>query len=89
MAVIPQMNLFPWEEVEDLGDLDRLRLVIQYLPDEKLMRKLESNRKNGRNDDPVRAVWNNMQGCRSMWSQAGHSYSIKRKPQAFHAYLSI
>jgi len=57
---IRQMNLFSWEEIKDLGELDRLRLVIQYLPDEKLMRKLESNRKNGRNDDPVRTVWNTL-----------------------------
>src|SRR5699024_5087608 len=58
MAIIPQINLFSWEEIEDLGDLDRLRLVLEYMPDEQLMQTLEMERKNGRNDYPVRAVWN-------------------------------
>src|SRR5699024_4808516 len=60
MAIIPQMNLFSWNDIEDLGDLDRLRLVIEYLPDENLMRILEGERKNGRNDYPIRAIWNTM-----------------------------
>src|SRR5690625_2001301 len=60
MAIIPQMSLFSWDDLEELGDLDRLRLVIEYLPDENLMKILESERKNGRNDYPIRAVWNTM-----------------------------
>lgn len=60
MAIIPQMSLFSWNDIEDLGDLDRLRLVIEYLPDENLMTILEGERKNGRNDYPIRAVWNTM-----------------------------
>lgn len=58
MAIIPQMSLFSWTDLEELGDLDRLRLVIEYLPDDKLMEILERERKNGRNDYPIRAVWN-------------------------------
>ena len=58
MAIIPQMNLFSWEDIEDLGDLRRLKLVIEYLPDEELMTALEKQRKNGRNDYPIRAIWN-------------------------------
>src|SRR5690625_7981618 len=58
MAIIPQMNLFSWEDIEDLGDLRRLKLVIKHLPDEELMTTLEKQRKNGRNDYPVRAIWN-------------------------------
>lgn len=58
MAIIPQISLFKWEEIEELGDLERLRLVIEYIPDESLMRKLEDERRNGRDDYPVRAVWN-------------------------------
>ncbi|WP_373895059.1 transposase [Virgibacillus sp. CBA3643] len=58
MAIIPQMNLFSWTDLDELGDLDRLRLVIEYLPDDKLMEILEEERRNGRNDYPVRAVWN-------------------------------
>jgi len=58
MAIIPQMSLFSWEDIEDLGDLKRLKLVLEHLPDEELMITLEKQRKNGRNDYPVRAIWN-------------------------------
>src|SRR5690625_1586257 len=58
MAIIPQMSLFSWKDIEDLGDLKRLKLVIEHLPDEELMITLEKQRKNGRNDYPVRAIWN-------------------------------
>src|SRR5690625_3000378 len=58
MAIIPQMSLFSWEDIEDLADLKRLNLVIEHLPDEELMITLEKQRKNGRNDYPVRAIWN-------------------------------
>ena len=40
MAIIPQKRLFGWEEIEELGDLERLRLVLEHLPDEELMRIL-------------------------------------------------
>jgi len=43
-AIIPQKRLFVWEEIEQLGDLERLRLVLQHMPDEELMRELEKNR---------------------------------------------
>ena len=58
MAIIPQKQLFGWKEIENIGDLDRLRLVIDYLPDEKLMQILEKERGKGRDDFPVRPVWN-------------------------------
>jgi hypothetical protein len=58
MAIIPQQTLFVWSEIENLGDLERLRLVVEYMPDEELMNKLEKERKNGRDDYPVRAMWN-------------------------------
>lgn len=60
MAIIPQQTLFVWSEIEELGDLERLRLVIEYMPDEGLMRKLEDERGKGRDDYPVRAVWNSI-----------------------------
>ncbi|MCR4420306.1 MAG: transposase, partial [Clostridia bacterium] len=60
MAIIPQPRLFGWEEIEELGDLERLQLVLKNLPDEELMRDLERERKNGRDDYPVRAVWNSI-----------------------------
>lgn len=58
MAIIPQKKLFVWDEIEKLEDLDRLRLVIEYMPDEALMRVIEKARGKGRNDFPVRAMWN-------------------------------
>jgi transposase len=58
MAIIPQMSLFSWEDVEELGDLERLRLVLDNMPDEALVEQWEKDRKNGRDDYPLRAVWN-------------------------------
>lgn len=58
MAIIPQMSLFSWTDLEELGDLERLRLVIDYLPDHEFMETLEKERGKGRNDYPVRSVWN-------------------------------
>lgn len=60
MAIIPQKLLFTWEDVDNLGDLQRLKYVIESLPDEPLMRKLEKHRGKGRNDYPVRAMWNSL-----------------------------
>jgi hypothetical protein len=60
MATIPQPLLFTWKEIEDLGDLSRLKLLLDNLPDEDLMLALESARGNGRDDYPVRAVWNSL-----------------------------
>jgi len=60
MARIPQPLLFAWEEIAVLGDLFRLQLVLESLPDEDLMRKLEAERGQGRDDYPVRAMWNSL-----------------------------
>ena len=48
---------FSWRDVEDLPDLDRLRLVLDTLPDEEIVAALEAGRGRGRNDYPVRAMW--------------------------------
>lgn len=60
MAIIPQPSLFAWNDIQGLGDLDRLRLVLEYIPDEGLMVELERERGQGRNDYPVRAMWNSV-----------------------------
>ncbi len=60
MAIIPQLPLFSWDEVETLGDLDRLRLALEYLPDGPLVERLEAFRGHGRDDYPVRAIWNSV-----------------------------
>jgi transposase len=58
MAILPQKQLFSWQEIEVLGDLERLVLVFEYMPDEKLMQQLERKRGLGRDDYPVRGMWN-------------------------------
>ncbi len=57
MAINRRPSLFSWRSVESRSDLDRLRLVLETLPDEELMKRLEAKRGRGRNDYPVRAVW--------------------------------
>jgi hypothetical protein len=58
MATIPQPALFNWSHVDASSDLDRLRLVLSALPDEALMRELETARGKGRNEYPIRPTWN-------------------------------
>ncbi len=60
MAIIPQLKLFDYQEIENLGDLERLRLVLEYMPDQQLMKKLEKERKKGRNQYKIRAMWNSI-----------------------------
>ena len=48
---------FSWQDVESLADLERLRLVLDVLPDEEILASLEAGRGRGRNDYPVRAMW--------------------------------
>ena len=60
MAIIAQQKLFSWEKIDASSDLDRLRFVLDSIPDEKLMRKLEKLRGKGCDDYPVRPVWNSI-----------------------------
>jgi hypothetical protein len=60
MAKLITPYLFTWQEVEASSDLERLRLVLDHIGDEGLMRKLEEHRKWGRDDYPIRAVWNSV-----------------------------
>jgi hypothetical protein len=58
MAIIPNL-LLSWEDEKNrLGDLERLKIVLETLPDEQFMQYLEKERGNGRDDFPVRAMWN-------------------------------
>jgi hypothetical protein len=57
MAAI-EKQLFDWDAVEARSDLDRFFLVRDHLPDERLVQYLEVMRGQGRNDYPVRAMWN-------------------------------
>lgn len=60
MAIIRQTELFSWKDVENLGDLERLKLVLDHLPDENLMIQLERERGKGRDDYPIRPMWNSI-----------------------------
>jgi hypothetical protein len=60
MAKLLVTYLFKWQDVEAKSDLERLRLVLEHLPDEALMKKLEAHRDKGRDDYPIRPVWNSV-----------------------------
>ena len=60
MAKLMIPYLFTWQEVEARSDLERLRLVFDHIGDEGLMRELEAHRKWGRNEYPIRPVWNSV-----------------------------
>jgi hypothetical protein len=60
VAKLMTAYLFGWEDVEAKSDLERLRLVLDHLPDETVMRRLEEHRKWGRDDYPIRPVWNSV-----------------------------
>jgi hypothetical protein len=64
MAKLLVPYLFKWQDVEAKSDLERLRLVLDHLPDEALMKKLEAHRDKGRDDYPIRPVWN------SVWNES-------------------
>ena len=52
MAIVYQKSLFSWKDIDDLGDLERLKLVIDHIPDQKLISALYQSRGRGRNDYP-------------------------------------
>ena len=58
MAAMTQTKLFSWNAIEARSDLDRLKFVVDHLPEECLVQYLEVMRAHGRNDYPVRAMWN-------------------------------
>jgi len=58
MATVPQPWLFNWQQIDVASDLDRLKLVLSALPDEQLVCFLEQQRGNGRDDYPIRPMWN-------------------------------
>lgn len=58
MNNISQISIFDYSEIENLGDLERLKIFFENIDDEKLCTKLEKERKNGRNDYPIRTMLN-------------------------------
>ena len=60
MAIVYQPSLFSWKDVDDLGDLERLQLVIENMPDQPLLATLKSFRGKGRNTHEVASMWNSV-----------------------------
>jgi len=60
MAKLMTPYLFTWQEVEASSELERLKLVLDHIGDEELMRKMEEHRKWGRDEYPIRPVWNSV-----------------------------
>ena len=60
MKIITQISVFDYEEIEILGDLERCKLLIDHVPDEKIVNTLIEMRGKGRNDYPVIPVWNSI-----------------------------
>ncbi len=56
MARMAKIGLFSWKEVEVRSDLDRLRMVLEMMPDGGLMMELEAHRDKGLDDSPLRAM---------------------------------
>jgi hypothetical protein len=56
--IISQQTVFDYSDVEVLGDLARFQLAVEGIDDEELMKKLEDKRGHGRDDYPVRVMWN-------------------------------
>jgi len=60
LAKIIQQKIFSWKDVDRSGELERLTMVIEAIPDEGFMKVLEAERKGRRDDYPIRAVWNSI-----------------------------
>ena len=53
-----QPSLFSWQNIEVKSDIERFILVRNNMPDKKIIQYLEVMRGNGRNDFPIKAMWN-------------------------------
>lgn len=60
MKIISQISVFDYSEIEILGDLERCKLVIDNVPDEKIVNKLKEIRGKGRNEYSIIPVWNSL-----------------------------
>ena len=56
--IISQITFADYGQIEILGDLERFLLALLGMNDEALMRRLEARRGKGRNDYPIRVLWN-------------------------------
>ncbi len=57
---ITQIAIFRKDDSENLQDLERLKMLLEYIPDQEFLRKLRKHRGNGRNDYPGYIMWNSI-----------------------------
>lgn len=57
MSILPQPNLFSWQEVEATSEISRLARLIDALPDRELIAALNAERAGKRDDYPLHAMW--------------------------------
>jgi hypothetical protein len=57
MRIYTTQPLFAWDALEDSPSLKTLRLLLDAIPDDKLLDGLRQARGKGRNDHPVSALW--------------------------------
>lgn len=55
MTIVTPINLF--SEEENLGELEKLAQILSILPAENLLKKLDDERENSRNDYPIVCMW--------------------------------
>ena len=60
MKIITQLSTFDYNEIKILGDLERCKLLIDNVPDEKIVNALYKIRGKGRNEYSIEAVWNSI-----------------------------
>lgn len=58
MNIIQEKTIFDYMEIEELGDLERLKLCLENVDDGDLCKKLEEERGKGRDDFSVRVMLN-------------------------------
>ena len=63
MAKIVHRDLFGWNSVRGMPDLERFTMVLEALDDEEFVVELQRLRANGRNDYAVRPMWNSILSC--------------------------
>ena len=60
MGIIAQKSIFCWKDLENIGDLQRLKYVLENIPDTKLIKRLHELRDKGRNDCEIEPMWNSI-----------------------------
>ena len=58
MATLKTPSLFSWNDFDARPELERFFLLRENLTDEKIVTMLERDRGNGRDDFPIRPMWN-------------------------------